>query len=116
MFIKWSQSQFTVGILTYDGNNSYITTDETEEYLLALEDLMAESVYYDAILDDPTDIISFNELNELYIDQEFPVEEALVQPIIDLCLKELGGALYRPRDVNNNAGDDLSNINQNQQQ
>ena len=44
------------------------------------------------------------------MDYTFPIEEALVPPIIELILKELVSAEYRPEDKQNNADDDLSNI------
>ena len=42
------------------------------------------------------------------IDKVFPIEDALIPPLIELVVKELTGALYRPDDDINNAKDDLS--------
>lgn len=42
------------------------------------------------------------------LDASFPIEEALIPPLIELVVKELGGAMYRPDDNENNAEDDLS--------
>lgn len=42
------------------------------------------------------------------LDSNFPIEEALIPPMIELVVKELGGALYRPDDNENNAEDDLA--------
>lgn len=42
------------------------------------------------------------------LDSKFPIEEALIPPLIELVVKELGGALYRPDDNENNAEDDLA--------
>lgn len=44
------------------------------------------------------------------IDREFPIEEALVPPMIELVVKDLLGAAYRPEDTTNNAQDDLAKI------
>lgn len=44
------------------------------------------------------------------IDRDFPIEEALVPPLIDLTTKVLEGAIYEPEDSGNNAEDDLSNV------
>lgn len=44
------------------------------------------------------------------LDTTFPLEDALVPPIIELVLKELLGAAYRPKDDNNDANDDLSDL------
>ena len=44
------------------------------------------------------------------LDANFPVREYLVPPLIELVVKELVGANYRPEDKENNATDDLSGI------
>lgn len=40
-------------------------------------------------------------------DKEFPIEDALVPPLIELVVKELRGPEYSPKDEDNNAKDDL---------
>lgn len=57
------------------------------------------------IFENPTD---FQESTDGKLDMYFPVEQALVQPIIDLIVKELGNVLYLPKDGENNSSDDLS--------
>lgn len=44
------------------------------------------------------------------LDMKFPLEEALVPQVIQLVVRELSGAIYKPEDSENNANDDLSNI------
>lgn len=44
------------------------------------------------------------------LDKEFPIEGSLVSPLIELVVKELLGAEYRPEDNVNNAKDDLSEV------
>lgn len=44
------------------------------------------------------------------LDREFPIEDALVPPLIELVVKELSQAIYRPEDTINNAQDDLSKV------
>lgn len=44
------------------------------------------------------------------LDREFPIEEALVPPLIQLVVEELTKAEYKPEDKENNSDDDLSNI------
>ena len=41
---------------------------------------------------------------------EFPLEEALIPLVIELIVKELTGAAYKPEDKENNASDDLSGL------
>ena len=43
-------------------------------------------------------------------DNEFPIEDALQTQLINLVLKDILGAAYRPKDPENNASDDLSSI------
>ena len=42
------------------------------------------------------------------MDRVFPIESALVPPLIELVVKELGGSVYKPDDEENNAKDDLA--------
>lgn len=44
------------------------------------------------------------------MDKVFPIEGALIPPLIELVVRELTGATYKPDDEANNAKDDLSNI------
>lgn len=43
------------------------------------------------------------------IDRTFPIEDALVPPLIELVVKELAGSAYKSDDEANNAKDDLAN-------
>ena len=44
------------------------------------------------------------------LDAEFPIREYLVPSLIELVVKELVGVKYHPKDSQNNAADDLSDI------
>jgi hypothetical protein len=44
------------------------------------------------------------------LDREFPIEDSLISPLIELTVKLLSGASYRPADPNNNAKDDLADM------
>ena len=44
------------------------------------------------------------------MDMEFPLEEALIPPVIEMIVKELGGQKYQAEDTANNANDDLSDL------
>lgn len=41
------------------------------------------------------------------LDRAFPLEEALIPPMIEMIVKQLSGTIYRPSDRVNNATDDL---------
>lgn len=44
------------------------------------------------------------------LDKTFPIEDAFIPPIIELVVKELLGAEYRPKDKSNDAKDELSEV------
>lgn len=52
---------------------------------------------------------TYSDCDEL-LDLEFPMEEALVPPLLDLIIKELTAFRLQPADVENNANDDLSDL------
>jgi hypothetical protein len=102
-------------ITTSDTN--YLLTGENGLDQLVTENLVDSFVYYDTILDNPIEGYRFNDDNTLdMLNFIFPCEESLIQPIIDLCLKEIGVTDSIPRDVTNNAFDDLGATKQQQQQ
>lgn len=57
------------------------------------------------IFEVPTDFVKTTEEK---LDMYFPVEEAILQPIIDLIVKELSNIIYLPGDSENNSADDQS--------
>lgn len=73
--------------------------------------LYLEKVKFSAIFEDPEKVseISCNgeDIPCELIDRIFPIEEALVPPLIELVVKELRGAEYTPSDEINNAEDNL---------
>jgi len=82
-----------------------INEDETAQ--IVEDSLGVILYYYDTILDNPIDIDSFNDINiDDVLDLDFPCEESLIQPIIDLCIKELAGVNQIPKDNINNSIDD----------
>lgn len=44
------------------------------------------------------------------MDREFPIEDALIPVIIEMVVKELKPAEYSPKDIENNAADDLADL------
>ena len=89
------------------GTNTLISEDGLNQ--LVAENLVDSYVYYDTILDNPIDGYRFNGDDSLdVLDFIFPCEESLIQPIIDLCVKEIAAINGVPRDVANNATDDIS--------
>lgn len=66
------------------------------------------------IFDDPekaADLLCDKDGNHCDIlDSEFPIEGALLPTLIELCVKELSGSVYRPEDTANNANDDFGSM------
>lgn len=75
------------------------------------EFLKAGNIHLYGIFQDCAEASEFqcNKENEL-LDRDFPLEDTLISNIIELTVKELLGAEYRPEDKQNNASDDLSGI------
>lgn len=44
------------------------------------------------------------------MDRDFPLEESLIPPLIGMIVKELAGPSWKPKDTDNNASDDLSDL------
>lgn len=73
-----------------------------------------EKVRFTGIFQDAAEASELNcETNKSNCDilnREFPMEYALVPNLIELVVKELLGAAYRPNDNTNNANDDLADM------
>lgn len=93
-----STSEINYTLISEDGLNQLVGDNLIDAY-----------VYYDTILDNPIEGYRFNDDNTLdVLDFIFPCEESLIQPIIDLCIKEIGVINGIPMDSTNNATDDSS--------
>lgn len=100
----FSTTEGAVSAYDNDEANVYDIVTATQVYPVINGDIL-----YDTILDNPIDADRFNGINTLDIlDLEFPCEESLIQPIIDLCLKEISAINGISRDATNNASDDAS--------
>lgn len=78
--------------------------------------LYLEKVKFTAIFEDAEKVSGLTCDNDEDIacdllDRTFPIEEALVPPLIELVVNELRKAEYAPSDENNNADDDLDEVN-----
>ena len=66
-----------------------------------------EKVHITGIFENPTELLSEN---DAVMDAKFPLEEALIPPVIELIVKELSSGILRPEDTENNAADDLGKL------
>lgn len=69
------------------------------------EFLAIKKVIFHGILEDPTSVM------DDAMEEDCPIEEALVSPLIKSVIADLLQFEYRPQDPANNANDDLSDIN-----
>lgn len=113
--------------MRYVGHNKYLknmiyVTIAPDQYLyfkssnsnfLYLEKVKMTGIFQDASTAAQLDCNNVNDCDPL--ENTFPLEEALISPLIELTLKELLGSVYRPKDENNNASDDLDKLNTNNQ-
>lgn len=103
-----------VGLSTYMNNIIY-TAIGPDKYLY-LKNPNASifagitTVNFTAIFLDAIEAININHKDEDILDQDFPIEESLIPPLIELCRNELAPVVYRPTDTKNNANDDLTSI------
>ena len=108
--------------MRYVGNNKFLknmiyTTIAPDRYLyfksnnvnfIYLEKVKITGVFENASTASKLDCNSSQ--NCELLDRIFPIEEGLIPPLIELTLKELLGATYRPKDSENNSTDDLNEL------
>ena len=87
-------------------NNLYFKSSNPN--FLHLENIQMTGIFENASQASQLDCKASKECELL--DRVFPIEEGLIAPLVELTLKELLGAAYRPQDENNNASDDLNKI------
>lgn len=104
---KWTKNL----IYAAKGPDDYLYLKSSNPQYLYLEKLKMKAVFEDFesaaqyACDDAGE-----ELNCDILDMKFPIENALVPIIVEMVVKELLGASYRPKDSINNSNDDLSDI------
>lgn len=92
------------------GPDNHLYLKSANPQYLYLEQVKMTGVFEDPVKASELECTDSKESNCDILDKEFPLEDALVPPLIELSVKELLGASYRPKDTLNNANDDLSDI------
>lgn len=106
----------------FTGNNKYLQniiycTLDTDNFIylksnnpqfIYLKKMKMSGIFEDVELASSLSCDTNKECDSL--DIEFPLESALVPPLVELVIKELLGATYRPEDSINNSTDDLANL------
>lgn len=94
------------------GPDNYLYLQSSNPQYLYLEKIRLTGIFeniesvLDLLCEDSGDSINCD-----IMDKTFPIEDALVPPIIELVVKELLGAEYIKKDEENNAKDDLPDEN-----
>lgn len=106
-FNKWTRNL----IYAAKGPDNYLYLRSYNPQYLYLEKIRMKAIFEDFeqaaeyACDDSGESLSCDVL-----DMTFPLESALVPAVIEFVVKELLGAAYRPKDSENNANDDISDI------
>lgn len=90
------------------GPDNYLYLKSSNPQYLYLEKIKVTGIFEDAIA--ASDLQCPDDAECDVLDRVFPIEDALVPPMIELVVKELLSAEYRPEDSDNDASDDLSNL------
>ena len=93
------------------GPDNYLYFKSFNPQFLYLEKIRMTGIFEDTLaasrLQCPDD--SGNTVCDV-LDREFPIENALIPPLIQLVVEELTKAEYKPEDKENNSDDDLSEV------
>lgn len=91
------------------GPDNYLYLQSNNPQFIYMENIRFTAVFEDS---ETASELECNEDGKICdtIDRTFPIEEALVPPLIELVVKELRQAEYTPADEKNNANDDLDNV------
>lgn len=104
-----------VGFNKYFLNMIYCTVSDNNRLYLKSKNPQfehLERVNFTAVFEDPYLAYSLNSSTSASLIEEiFPIEEALVSPLIELVMKDLLNSVYKPSDNVNNASDDMDNMN-----
>lgn len=93
------------------GPDNYLYLQSSNPQYLYLEKIRLTGIFEN--IESVSDLLcddSGNSINCDIMDKTFPIEDALVPPIIELVVKELLSAEYIPKDETNDAKDELSEI------
>lgn len=91
------------------GPDSYLYFKSSNPQFLYLEEVRMTGIFENPEEVSELECDSENKKCDI-LDREFPLEEGLVSTVIELVVKYLSGAVYKPKDQENNASDDLSDL------
>ena len=90
--------------------DNYLYLKSSNPQFLHLKKVRVTGIFEDAELASKLQCSS-NDIDTCdVLDREFPIEDALIPPLIQLVVEELTKAEYKPEDKENNSDDDLSEV------
>ena len=95
------------------GPDNYLYFKSSNPQYLYLEKVKFTGIFMDSKSVSELSCEGSEEICDI-MDKDFPIEDSLVQVIIELVVKELSGSIYRPDDEKNDAKDNLTNLSLNQ--
>ena len=102
---KWLQNI----IYATKGPDGYLYLKSANPQVQYLKEINFTGIFSDVEEASKLECITSEESCDI-MDKNFPIEDALISPLIELVVKELSGAIYKPKDDENNASDDLANL------
>lgn len=117
-YVNWARFRYVGGnkflnnfIYATIGPDNYLYLKSNNSQYAYLQKAMITGVFEN--IDEAASMSCNNSGEAIDCDEDntvFPLEEALIPPMIQLVVQELTGSAYRPTDNNNNSADDLSGI------
>lgn len=110
-----SENRFSyIGLSKYNKNSVYFIFKTTEEGItLDFSDSFNQegvnTIYIKAVFESPCKVYEFQDKE--VIDELFPLEESLISPLLEMVIKDLTSAIFKPEDNTNNSKDDLGSLN-----
>lgn len=93
------------------GPDNHLYLNSSNPQFFYLKRLRMSAIFED--FDDASELLCDND-GEIkacdVLDEEFPIRDSLVPTLVELVVKELTGAVFKPTDERNNASDDLSKV------
>lgn len=103
---KWLSNM----IYVTKGPDDYLYLKSANPQFLYLKKLRVDAVFQDSQKAASISCSAESGTNCDILDSEFPLEDTLISPLIQLMVQELSGARYLPTDKQNNASDDMSGM------
>lgn len=94
-------------IYTSIGSDFHLYLNSSNPQFLYLKKLRMSAIFED--IEEASKLLCDNQNCDV-LNMEFPIREYLVPSLIELVVKDITGAAYKPKDSSNNANDELSDL------